>query len=150
MLISGGAAAVEDETLTQLRILEGTPLYGTDVQDKVLPQETGQTRALHFAKGCYLGQEIVERIRSRGNVHRAFTAFILAGSPAAPGTPIESESKPAGEITSTAKILLPGAPEPVQLALGYLRRETIDRNSPLTYPGGTATVGSIPFKTPIG
>ena len=38
--------------------------------ERDLPQETSQTRALHFNKGCYLGQEIVERIRSRGNVHR--------------------------------------------------------------------------------
>ena len=44
-----------------------------DIRERDLPQETGQTRALNFTKGCYLGQEIVERIRSRGAVHRQFT-----------------------------------------------------------------------------
>ncbi len=42
------------------------PQYGVDIRDRDLPQETAQAHALHFAKGCYLGQEIVERIRSRG------------------------------------------------------------------------------------
>ncbi len=78
-LQSAGAVFCEPQSLEWLRILEGTPLYGTDIRDRELPQETGQTRALHFAKGCYLGQEIVERIRSRGNVHRTFSAFRLEG-----------------------------------------------------------------------
>ena len=53
----------------------GIPQFGVDIRERDLPQETGQTRALNFTKGCYLGQEIVERIRSRGAVHRKFTGF---------------------------------------------------------------------------
>ncbi len=53
----------------------GIPLYGVDIRERDLPQETEQMRALNFNKGCYVGQEIVERIRSRGNVHRKFTGF---------------------------------------------------------------------------
>ncbi len=78
-LQNAGAVDCDAQSIEWLRILEGTPLYGTDIRDRELPQETGQTRALHFAKGCYLGQEIVERIRSRGNVHRTFSAFRLDG-----------------------------------------------------------------------
>jgi aminomethyltransferase len=134
------------ETLEALRILEGTPLYGTDIRDKELPQETAQTRALHFAKGCYLGQEIVERIRSRGNVHRTFSGFTLTGTLPKPGTPIfaESPDKPIGEITSAAQIPLPtGA---ITLALGYVRREVLDRGIQLTYDGGTAIATPLPYK----
>ena len=55
-----------------------------------------RTRALHFTKGCYLGQEIVERIHSRGGVHRAFSGFALTGALPAPGTQLEAEGKPVG------------------------------------------------------
>ena len=135
-------------TLESLRILEGTPLYGTDIRNsekaRELPQETAQTRALHFNKGCYLGQEIVERIRSRGNVHRTFAAFRLDGQLPAAGSPLEAENKAVGELTSVANIDLPGGSN-IQLALGYIRREALDRNLPLHYPGGTATPVQLPY-----
>jgi aminomethyltransferase len=101
---SGGATLVDHEALNHLRILEGTPLYGIDIRDRELPQETAQTRALHFAKGCYLGQEIVERIRSRGNVHRTFHAFQLTGELPSAGAILEADGKPVGELTSAASI----------------------------------------------
>ena len=57
-----------------LRIAAGIPRYGADIRERDLPQETEQERALNFTKGCYVGQEIVERIRSRGQrasqIHR--------------------------------------------------------------------------------
>jgi folate-binding protein YgfZ len=142
-LHQSGASPVPPQALEHLRILEGTPRYGTDIRDKELPQETSQSRALHFSKGCYLGQEIVERIRSRGNVHRTFTAFRLEGDLPAPGTHLEAEGKQVGELTSVAAIPLPSGI--VQLALGYVRREALDRNLPLVYPGGAAVPVSTPF-----
>src|SRR5258705_3243359 len=127
-LQSAGAALCDAQSLEWLRILEGTPLYGTDIRDRELPQETGQTRALHFAKGCYLGQEIVERIRSRGNVHRTFSAFRLDGQLPAAGATLEADGKLVGELTSVAAIpLRTDAAKIVQLALGYVRREGLDR-----------------------
>jgi folate-binding protein YgfZ len=144
-LLEAGAVPCEPQSLEWLRILEGTPLYGTDIRERELPQETGQSRALHFAKGCYLGQEIVERIRSRGNVHRGFTAFRLDGELPAAATKLQADSKEVGELTSVAAIPLPGNTEPVKLALGYVRREALDRGLPLLYAGGTATPVSLPF-----
>ena len=138
------------EALERLRILEGTPRYGTDIRNsetaKDLPQETAQTRALHFSKGCYLGQEIVERIRSRGNVHRTFHGFELTGALPIPGTELTAESypRPVGELTSVAKIELPQRGT-VQLALGYIRREALDRGLKLEYPGGIATPIAMPY-----
>jgi folate-binding protein YgfZ len=134
------------QSLERLRILEGTPLYGTDIRDRELPQETGQTRALHFSKGCYLGQEIVERIRSRGNVHRTFGAFRLDGDLPAAGSQLEADGKQIGELTSTAAIPLPGNDgKVVQLGLGYVRREAIDRGATFHYSGGVAIPVSLPF-----
>ena len=146
-LQQAGASVVSHTAFEHLRILEGTPRYGTDIRDRELPQETApvgtQSRALHFSKGCYLGQEIVERIRSRGNVHRTFTGFRLEGALPPAGTLLEVESKQIGELTSVAAV--PFAAGTVQLALGYVRREALERRLPITYPGGTATPTSTPF-----
>ena len=143
-----------------LRILSGTPRYGVDIRNDEaahdLPQETAQdARALHFAKGCYLGQEIVERIRSRGSVHRTFTGFVLNGEFPLTGAELttESQPRPVGELTSITAIprasfdasATPDAP-PLQIALGYIRREALDRNLSLAYPGGTATPIELPFR----
>ena len=132
---------VSAESLEFLRLLDARPLFGQDIRNtetaRDLPQETAQTHALHFAKGCYLGQEIVERIRSRGQVHRQFTAFRLTGE--LPGTlpaPLNAGGKPAGELTSAA--LVPLAEGPVLVALGYVRQEAIDAKLVLAYTGGVA------------
>jgi folate-binding protein YgfZ len=149
-LTPAGATPVTPEALEHLRLLSGTPRYGTDIRNTAtahdLPQETAQTRALHFSKGCYLGQEIVERINSRGNVHRTFSGFSLTGTLPTPGTALTAEGKPVGELTSVAAIPLPQSP--VQLALGYIRREALDRGTQITYPGGTATPSALPFQLP--
>jgi aminomethyltransferase len=144
-LLEANATLCEPQSLDWLRILEGTPLFGVDIRDRELPQETGQDRALHFAKGCYLGQEIVERIRSRGNVHRTFAGFRLEGDLPPANSKLQSNGKEIGELTSVAAIPLPGTATAVQLALGYVRREALDRGSPLLYPGGVATPVSLPF-----
>jgi folate-binding protein YgfZ len=141
--LSAGAASIDSQAFEWLRLLEGTPLYGVDIRDRDLPQETNQTRALHFNKGCYLGQEIVERIRSRGNVHRTFAAFRLEGNLPPASTKLEANGKEVGELTSVASIpLRSGA---VQLALGYIRREALELKSQLTWSSGTATPISLPF-----
>jgi folate-binding protein YgfZ len=145
-LLSIGALSCDAQSLEWLRILEGTPLYGTDIRDRELPQETGQTRALHFNKGCYIGQEIVERIRSRGNVHRTFGAFRLEGNLPTAGSPIEADGRQIGEFTTVAAIPLPeGRGGTVQLGLGYIRREALDRGAKLQYSGGIALPISLPF-----
>jgi aminomethyltransferase len=145
-LEAAGAIPCDAQSLEDLRILEATPRYGTDIRNKELPQETGYrgspSRALHFSKGCYLGQEIVERIRSRGNVHRTFGGFTLTDALPEAGAVLQAEGKPVGELTSVAAIQLP---EPVQLALGYIRREALDRGQPLEYPGGIATPVALPY-----
>jgi folate-binding protein YgfZ len=146
VLQDSGAELSGTQSLEWLRILEGTPLFGTDIRDRELPQETGQTRALHFAKGCYLGQEIVERIRSRGNVHRTFIGFQFNGTLPTAGSPLDADGKQVGEVTSVAAIPLPDG-ETIQLGLGYVRREALDRGAALVYTGGVAVPVSLPYLT---
>jgi folate-binding protein YgfZ len=121
-LLAAGASPVGSEALELHRIVSGIPRYGVDIRERDLPQETEQARALNFNKGCYVGQEIVERIRSRGAVHRKFTGFPAEG-PAqfAAGSKIIVAEKEVGEITSVAS-LHEGSGEKT-VALGYIRRE---------------------------
>jgi folate-binding protein YgfZ len=119
-------------------VLEGTPLYGVDLNDRDLPQETGQNRALNFSKGCYLGQEIVERIRSRGKVNRQFHQFALTSKPESLPLDLRSNGQSVGRITSAASLSSAGGPE--VLALGFIRVEVVERGEAITYDGGEATL----------
>jgi folate-binding protein YgfZ len=143
-LQAAGATECGIEATEALRILGGTPLYGVDIQERHLAQETTQTRALNFNKGCYLGQEIVERIRSRATVHRNLRQFSLAGPVPVlePGQGIElnavdAQRNPVGELTSIAHYEL--AAFTGTLALGFIRTDIIERKLSITYGEGTAT-----------
>ncbi len=90
-----------------LRIAQGIPAWGSDISEETLPAEAGLDRfAVDFAKGCYVGQEIVSRIRSVGRVNRHLAGFV-AESPEAVLSPslkiIDPTSKASvGTLTSTA------------------------------------------------
>jgi folate-binding protein YgfZ len=141
-LLRAGAEEVHDEAIEKFRILCGIPKIGQDIREKTLPQETGQERALNFTKGCYIGQEIVERIRARGAVHRTFTGFEVEGSAPSPGTKIQSEGKDVGEITS----VLPALVQNRQLALGYLRKEFAGGDKELRAGEARVKPVALPFR----
>src|SRR6202044_3237402 len=106
-----GALPVGCAALEAFRIAEAIPAYGIDIVERDLAQETSQMRALHFSKGCYLGQEIVERIRSRGNVHRHLRQLELDGPAPAAGTELKLDGGTgtgtgAGQIRSAAELAL--------------------------------------------
>jgi len=102
-LIAAGAVEASHGDLLAVRLEQGKPRYGDDFSDAHLPQETQLMHAVHFNKGCYLGQEIVERIRSRGNVHRLLVRVGIEGAVVpARGTKLASGDKEAGEIMSAA------------------------------------------------
>jgi folate-binding protein YgfZ len=135
-LPTAGAMPVGWMAVEAFRVAEGIPLYGVDMVERDLPQETSQTRALHFSKGCYLGQEIVERIRSRGNVHRHLRQLEIEGPIPALGTELVLDGAPAGLITSVAG--LPLAKGKRVFALGMMRGEAEVRNLPMQYEAGSS------------
>jgi len=99
-LESLGAKPATADDARVVRIENGKPLYGEDIRDTTLPQETQQMQAVSFNKGCYLGQEIVERIRAQGRVNKKLERLELEGAePPAPGTKITVDGRDA-EITS--------------------------------------------------
>lgn len=143
-LVGAGSTPVGYEALEKFRVFAGVPKYGTDIREKDLPQETEQNHALHFSKGCYVGQEIVERIRSRGAVHRMFTGFRLTQE-AAPGSEVLADGKKIAELTSVARVPVNGHEE--LLGLGYIRREAGKPGSHFKIGDADVTVASLPFKT---
>jgi folate-binding protein YgfZ len=130
-----GTAAVE-----AFRIAEGIPAYGMDMVDRDLAQETSQMRALHFSKGCYLGQEVVERIRSRGNVHKHLRQLELFGPVPVGGTALHFDDgaldgeTAAGHITSAAELARASGSR--VFALGMIKGGAETRNQLLNYTAG--------------
>ncbi|HEY6306719.1 MAG TPA: folate-binding protein [Candidatus Angelobacter sp.] len=141
-LAAAGAIPVGAEALELWRVLHGIPHYGQDIRDRDLPQETGQPQALSFTKGCYIGQEIVERIRSRGQVHRKFTGFEFLGDPPPLGK-YDSGGRTVAEITSLANI--PAAEGEKKLGLGYIRREAAEAGPEVDLGGHKARIVELPF-----
>jgi len=142
-MTKSGATPVSPAVVELFRIACGIPRYGQDIRERDLPQETEQLRALHFSKGCYIGQEIVERIRSRGNVHRKFSGFEVHGPLPAAGTKIQSDGKDIGEITCAASLPLSSGEHAI--ALGYIRRELASSGQPLRAGEAQLTVAALPF-----
>jgi folate-binding protein YgfZ len=100
--LAGVPQATADEARL-VRIEHGHPRYGEEITERYLVQETGQTHAVNFTKGCYLGQEIVERVRSRAQIHRVLRRLeIDALEPPAAGTKLTSGGADAAEIVSSA------------------------------------------------
>lgn len=143
LLVKAGAKPVGADALEVWRVLQGIPSYGQDIRDRDLPQETEQPQALNFNKGCYIGQEIVERIRSRGQVHRKFTGFLFGDRVPALGK-YESEGRALAEITSIARA--PTSQGPKNIGLGYVRREAIATEPKIALDGIEATVVDLPFE----
>ena len=137
-----GLRMVGTQALEWWRILHGIPQYGQDIRDRDLPQETGQTQALNFTKGCYIGQEIVERIRSRGQVHRKFTGFEFEDSLPALGK-YESGGRALAEVTSVAAV--PSSSGVRHIGLGYVRREAAEIGPQVDLNGRKAKIVELPF-----
>jgi folate-binding protein YgfZ len=155
-LVAAGAAPVGAESLEWQRILLGLPRVGADTGARDLPQETGQEYALHHTKGCYIGQEIVERIHARGKVHRRFSGLIVDGAAPARGSKVMAGEKEIGEITSSAEMVVDGVRRSV--ALGYVRRESVTKDESrndasndadgesLSVGGSAAKITALPFQ----
>jgi folate-binding protein YgfZ len=105
-------ATLDDGELERLRIEAGTPRYGSEIDDRVLPAEAGlDLRAISFSKGCYPGQEPVARQHFRGKVNRRLRVLEVDGDTPTPETPVVHAGKDVGRVTSA----VPG------LALAYVR-----------------------------
>ena len=131
-LRAAGAIEADSETVEVLRIANGRPRFGVEISDANIPQETRQMHAVHFSKGCYLGQEIVERVRSRGHVNRLLTPVTVDGPAPARGAKVLAGDKEVGEILSAASV-----PGDAVAAFAMLRAEALAPGTSLSVGGST-------------
>jgi folate-binding protein YgfZ len=139
-LVTVGISPASPEDARQVRIENGHPRYGEEITERYLVQETAQMHAVNFTKGCYIGQEIVERVRSRGQVHRLLRRLEMdtATVPAA-GSKLAVDGAPAAEIASA--VFSPALNKTV--ALAYVRAPFAEPGTRLNLEGTQALV-SLP------
>ena len=142
-----GGRAAGWQALETLRIEAGLPRFGADMDESTLPGEAGlDARAVSYSKGCYIGQEVIARIRTYGQVARALRGLRLPDDlPALPqhGDKLLHDGKEVGFITSAVR----SPTLPANIALGYVRRECNQPGTALTLrtAGGEFPVSIAPL-----
>lgn len=133
-----GGRPIGYDALNVLRLEARIPWFGYDFDDRVLPQEAGvELTHISYTKGCYTGQEIVERVRSRGHVNRKRTMLIFHGAEIPErGTILMAGAAEAGVVTSAAFSPVRGA----GIGMGFVRREQAGIGARTTWAGGSAEV----------
>ena len=145
-LVEAGARPVGARALAVLRIEAGIPWYGHDVDETVILPEARLDQLVSYNKGCYIGQEVVARVKYRGHVNRALSGLVLDGDRVpASGAKVLVEDKEIGRVTSAVRSIALGRP----IALGYVRREHFAPGTAVTVVDGDATararVAELPF-----
>lgn len=126
-----------DEAWNIWRLERGIPRYGQDITERHLLQETRQTHAVSFTKGCYLGQEIVERVRSRGQVHKNLAPVEIAAPEVTINEILDETGAKAGELMSRA--YSPALEKTVGLA--YLRTDQLGPQAkPMSIAGAAVSL----------
>jgi len=135
-----GGGPMGYSALSALRLEQGVPWFGYDFGEKQIPHEAGlQDSHISYTKGCYTGQEIVERVRSRGQVNRRRVGLDFAGTaiPEA-GDVLTSGGKEVGFVTRAA--FSPSRSHPI--GMGYVRKDNQALGSELEWRGGSARVSA--------
>jgi len=143
---AAGAEPVGTDTLNVLRVEAGIPWYGTDFDDSVLILEAGLDAAINYRKGCYLGQEVVERVSARGQIHRRLAGLVCDGQVVPPpAAKLFHAKEEVGRITSA--VWSPA--RQAVIAMGYVRSECWEPDTELQIALSQGTtvgrVAALPF-----
>ncbi len=128
-LLAAGLTPIGEEAYDYLRVEAGLPRYGRELTLDYIPLEAGLWDDVSFTKGCYVGQEIIARMESRGKLAKRLVRLRPA-APVEPGAAITAAGRPAGTITSAVD----GPVGPV--ALGYVKTSALTE-------GATLSVGDV-------
>ncbi len=139
-----GGGPIGYDALSSLRLEAGIPWFGYDFDETVIPHEAGlELSHINYSKGCYTGQEIVERVRSRGHVNRKRVGVAFsANTVPPPKSPLLAGGAEAGFVTRAAFSYALGKP----IGMAYLRREHNSPGSKLTWSGGDVEVIELPLR----
>jgi len=147
-LLAAGAShalvAADDPVLEILRVEAGIPRLHAELSEEVLPTEARLERAISYTKGCYTGQEIIARLRSRGQVaHLLVGIAASAGTALRPGDRVSISGELVGEITSAVV-----SPRAGPIGLAFLRRSFAAPGTEVAVGAGHARVVALPFVSP--
>jgi folate-binding protein YgfZ len=133
-----GGGPMGYKALSAQRLVKGVPWFGYDFGGKQIPHEAGlESSHISYTKGCYTGQEIVERVRSRGQVNRRRVELVFSGeSVPENGAELSVDGKAVGYVTRAARSWFP----PGVLGMGYLSKEHRAIGARVQWSGGGATV----------
>ncbi|GIV97861.1 MAG: glycine cleavage system protein T [Herpetosiphonaceae bacterium] len=139
-LLAAGAVAIDSAELDVLRVEAGQPGL-PELNLEYIPLETGLWDAVSFSKGCYVGQEIIARMESRGKLAKRLMGLRLAELPATLPARLEADGKDAGDLTSAVL-----SPRFGPIGLGYVRTAYAEPGTALSVEGRPATVTTLPFE----
>ena len=141
-LLAGGITRASDDTLECLRIAAGVPRLGRDLDESVLPAEARLDAAIATRKGCYTGQEVVTRMRSRGRVgHRLVGLRLASDALPARGAEIHGVAGRIGQLTSSAL-----APDVGCIGLGFVRAEAAEVGANVRIADQPARIVALPMQ----
>jgi len=138
-LLGAGIVPAGEAAFEYLRIESGLPRFGSEISEQYIPLEAGLWDDVSFAKGCYIGQEIIARMESRGRLAKQLAQLHPAASVAV-GTEIEAGGRSAGTVTSAAD----GPQGPV--ALGYVKTKALD-DADVTLAAGDVPLRPVPVSS---
>ena len=143
-----GLVSAEAEVLEMLRIEAGRPRFGSELDESTLPAEARLDDAVSTTKGCYTGQEVVARLRSRGQVkHMLVGLRFEAGEPPKGGaevTELGGKARQLGEVTSACE-----SPQVGAIALAFVRRPFDEPGTEVAVGPARARVAALPFVAPL-
>jgi aminomethyltransferase len=141
-LHAAGADAASPDLLERLRVEAGTPRLGHELDESVLPAEAGLEDAISTSKGCYTGQEVVTRMRTRGRAAHRLVGLRFAGAQLPErGAPIEAAGARVGQVTSAVR-----SPELGAIGLGYVRAELALPGASVRVAGAPAHIAALPLR----
>ncbi len=141
---AAGSPHLDPEVLEVLRIEGGVAAFGSEIGQDVLPAEAHLERAISTTKGCYTGQEVVERMRSRGRVGHLMVGLVGAAAPLETGAALHIQlgdrDKRVGEVTSACRSEVAGP-----IALAFVRSAHSAPGTELAVAGQRVEVVELPF-----
>jgi folate-binding protein YgfZ len=142
-LVAAGAVPGDDHAWDVLRVETGTPAFGAEIDDRVLPNEVGLDAAISWTKGCYLGQEPVVMAKHRGHPPTRLVRLAVDGAVVPPrGAGVEAGGTPVGRVTTAARAVT----KPGVLALAFVRHDLAAPGTALSVAGpvpASATIDSV-------
>jgi folate-binding protein YgfZ len=141
--LAAKARPIGFEACEVLRVEAGIPRYGQDLVETTIPLEANLERAIHYNKGCYIGQEVIARATFRGHVNRKLTGLLLGDKPVEVGAELERGGKKVGWVTSTVRSEKKGE----HVALAYVHRDSLEAGTELQLSGAqrSVRVHALPF-----